>query len=531
MSKFYITTPIYYPSGKFHIGTAYTEVLADALKRYHELKGDDCFMLTGTDEHGQKVEDKAKENNMDPKAYVDIQAQAAKDLWKKMKINYDKYMRTTDEYHVKAVQQIFERFLKQGDIYKGEYEGWYCEACESYFTETQLVNGKCPDCGRDVRKMKEEAYFFKMSKYANRLLKYYDEHPDFIKPDYRKQEMINNFIKPGLEDLCVTRTSFSWGIPVLSDPKHVIYVWLDALTNYITALGYDGEDDTLFKKYWPADLHIVGKDIARFHLIYWPIFLMALDLPIPKTIYVHNWITMKDGKMSKSKGNVIYPDQLIDRYGLDATKYFLIRQMPTGSDGLFTPESFVEIYNSELCNDLGNLLNRTVAMCNKYFNGYIPDYNGLVNDQDIELEKFQKSTIEKFERDINEYEFANSLQTIWELVSRTNKYIDETKPWSLAKVTEDEENDEKELKDTQLKSVIYHLCATLKQIAIFIRPLMQDTSDEILRQLGLKNDIKWSDLENYCDISNAKVIEKGEPLFVRLNVEEEINYIQGLMKE
>ena len=304
MGKFYITTPIYYPSGKFHIGTAYTEVLADALKRYHELKGDDCFMLTGTDEHGQKIEDKAKQNNMEPKQYVDIQAQAAKDLWKKMKINYDKYMRTTDEYHVKAVQQIFERFLKQGDIYKGEYEGWYCEDCESYFTETQLVNGKCPDCGRDVKKMKEEAYFFKMSKYADRLLKYYDEHPDFIKPDYRKQEMINNFIKPGLEDLCVTRTSFSWGIPVLSDPKHVIYVWLDALTNYITALGYNGDDDTLFKKYWPADLHIVGKDIARFHLIYWPIFLMALDLPIPKTIYVHNWITMKDGKMSKSRGNV-----------------------------------------------------------------------------------------------------------------------------------------------------------------------------------------------------------------------------------
>ena len=280
-------------------------------------------MLTGTDEHGQKIEDKAKQNNMEPKQYVDIQAQAAKDLWKKMKINYDKYMRTTDEYHVKAVQQIFERFLKQGDIYKGEYEGWYCEDCESYFTETQLVNGKCPDCGRDVKKMKEEAYFFKMSKYADRLLKYYDEHPDFIKPDYRKQEMINNFIKPGLEDLCVTRTSFSWGIPVLSDPKHVIYVWLDALTNYITALGYNGDDDTLFKKYWPADLHIVGKDIARFHLIYWPIFLMALDLPIPKTIYVHNWITMKDGKMSKSRGNVVYPDQLIDRYGLDATKIFL----------------------------------------------------------------------------------------------------------------------------------------------------------------------------------------------------------------
>ena len=531
MKKFYITTPIYYPSGKFHIGTAYTEVLADSLKKYHQLKNEDCFMLTGTDEHGQKIEDKAKENNMDPKEYVDIQATKAKELWKYMKIDYDKYIRTTDEYHVKAVQDIFERFLKQGDIYKGEYEGWYCEPDESYYTETQLIDGRCPDCGREVKKMKEEAYFFKMSKYVDRLLKYYDEHPDFIKPDYRKQEMINNFIKPGLEDLCVTRTSFDWGIKVKSNPKHVIYVWLDALTNYITALGYGSDDDSLLKKYWPCDVQLVGKDIARFHLIYWPIFLMALDLPIPKTIFVHNWITMKDGKMSKSKGNVIYPEQLIKRYGLDATKYFLIREMPVGSDGLFTPEAFVNRFNSDLCNDLGNLLNRTIAMCNKYFSGNIPEYIGLVNDEDVELEDLAQKTIEEFEKDVKNFEFANSLQTIWNLISRTNKYIDETKPWELAKVNEDD-FEMKEEKEQKLKSTIYHLCANLREVAILIRPLMTDTSNDILKQLGIDfTNINWDDLKGYYDIKNTKVVEKGIPLFMRLNNEDEVNYIQGLMKK
>ena len=357
MNKFYITTPIYYPSGKFHIGTAYTTVLAHSLKKYHELQGYDSFMLTGTDEHGQKIEDKAKDANLNPQEYVDIQADNAKKLWASMNIDYDKFIRTTDDFHISAVQSIFEKFLSQGDIYKGEYEGWYCKPCESYFTETQLVDGRCPDCGREVTKMKEEAYFFNMKKYANRLLDYYNSHPDFIKPDYIKTEMINNFIKPGLEDLCVTRTSFDWGIKVLSDPKHVIYVWLDALTNYITALGYNSNDDSLLKKFWPSDVQLVGKDIARFHLIYWPIFLMALDLPLPKTIFVHNWITMKDGKMSKSKGNVIYPEQLMDKYGLDATKYFLLREMPMSQDGVFSPEGFVERYNYDLCNDLSNLLN------------------------------------------------------------------------------------------------------------------------------------------------------------------------------
>lgn len=437
---FYITTPIYYPSDKLHIGHAYTTVAGDAMARYKRLRGYDVRYLTGTDEHGQKIERKAAEAGKTPQQFVDDIVAGIKDLWKKLDISNEDFIRTTEQRHTKVVQEVFERLLKQDDIYKGEYEGWYCTPCESFFLERQLVNGNCPDCGRPVELVKEESYFFRMSKYVDRLLQYYEENPDFIQPVSRKNEMINNFIKPGLEDLAVSRTTYEWGVKVKSDPKHVIYVWIDALLNYITALGYGTEDTSLYDKYWPADVHLMSKEIVRFHTIYWPIILMALDVPLPKKVFAHGWLLMKDGKMSKSKGNVVDPVTMIDRYGLDALRYYLLREVPFGADGTFTPESFVERVNSDLANDLGNLLNRTVAMVDKYFDGVVPAFSAGVTQFDAAIEEAAKSVYEKVETAMENMEFSVALTAISQFVSRSNKYIDETQPWTLPKMRANEMN-------------------------------------------------------------------------------------------
>ena len=522
-STFYITTPIYYPSGRFHLGTAYTTVLADTLKKYKAQRGYDARMLTGLDEHGQKIEQVALKEGKTPQEHVDNMAAQAKELWRKMDINYDDFIRTTEPRHTKIVEKIFDKFMEQGDIYKGEYEGWYCMPCETYFTETQLVDGKCPDCGREVKKMKEEAYFFNMKKYQKRLEEFYEENPDFIQPESRKNEIFNNFIKPGLEDLCVTRTTFDWGIKVPKDPKHVVYVWLDALTNYITALGYMSDDDELFKKYWPADIQLVGKDIIRFHGIYWPIFLMALGLPIPKKIYAHGFLMMKDGKMSKSKGNVIYPETLIEKYGLDATRYFLLREFPYGQDTIFTPEDFVNRFNFDLCNDLGNLLNRTIGMINKYFEGNVPTYNGKINEVDEDLEKTILSKIKEYEENMENLHISNAIEAIWAIIARTNKYVDETAPWVLAKNAETE----------KLSSVMAHLVESLRIVAILITPAMTQTANKIFEQLGIKGEEykKYDTIKNLgATTTNLKVVEKGEPIFMRLDAAEEIEYIKNKMK-
>ena len=528
---FYITTPIYYPSGKLHIGSAYTTIACDVLARYKRMMNYDVFYLTGLDEHGQKIQQKAEEAGITPQAYVDGMVVGVKELWKLLDISYDKFIRTTDDYHEKVVAQVFERLLAQDDIYLGEYSGWYSVSDEEFFTESQLsevfrdedgnVTGGIAPSGHQVEWVSEESYFLRLSKYQDRLVEFFKSHPDFITPDGRLNEMLKNFIEPGLEDLAVSRTTFTWGVKVPSNPKHVVYVWMDALLNYVTALGYGQDEHGNFDKFWNGTVfHMVGKDILRFHSIYWPILLMMLDIKLPERLIAHGWFVMKDGKMSKSKGNVIYPEMLVERFGLDPLRYYLMRSLPVGSDGTFTPEDYVARINYELANDLGNLLNRTVAMINKYFGGKVPAYVENVTDFDADLAKVVAENIEEFHKQMNAVDFPRALDAVWNIISRTNKYIDETAPWVLAKEDGDKEH---------LAAVMAHLAASLRVVAHLIQPFMMTTSNAIMEQLGLSGTFDLENLELSGLPENVTVVSKGTPIFPRLDMDEEIAYIQSQM--
>lgn len=520
---YYITTPIYYPSNKLHIGNAYTTIAADVMARYKRIRGYDVYYLTGTDEHGQKLQKCSEADGLEPKEFIDPVVDWIKDLWQRLDISYDGFIRTTDEEHIQRVQKIFEQLQENGDIYLDDYEGYYCEPDEALWTRRQVENDEgeliCPDCGRGVELIKEESYFFRLSKYQDRLLKHIEEHPEFIQPESRKNEMINNFLKPGLDDLSVSRSTFDWGVPIKSDPKHVIYVWIDALSNYITALGYgaDNEDEKeKFYRYWPADVHLIGKDILRFHTIYWPIILMALDLPLPKQVFGHGWLLMPDGKMSKSKGNVIDPKFLIERYGSDSIRYFLLREIPFGSDGIFTPEVFIKRLNVDLANDLGNLVSRTTAMIEKYFDGVLP-IPGEGKDLDKGLVALALETRSKVEDSLDQMIFNQALTSVWQLVSRLNKYIDETTPWILARDEKDRES---------LGTVLYNLAEGIRFVSILIQPFMTKTPIKIWDQLGLGDEENsWGQLGEWGISRPGNIVMKKGALFPRLDLEDEITII------